>query len=257
MPAVGSRVDWDLCRLWSVCPMLATPMDLQVLSPLPGGGVRGGGGVVVCLAWAPACGPVGRLGATRVLGAPGLCAGRACVGQLGRPPQPCQQVVPGDGLRESLLCRVQPSRGPMAGGKTCILFQSKTHGMGFQVGQLWVILQVVIWVNKPAAVLSGGSKGVCTRLGRFLPCPAAVGLGAWEGGARGTGSWADISCRQEPGAWVSEGPGVWGVGVAIPLLLVGPGPHVLDSGSLYQRVELEFDICFYNHVCYCSGNLEF
>ena len=55
----------------------------------------------------------------------------------------------------------------------------------------------------------------------------------------------------------APGAGVGGVGVAIPLLPVGPGPHVLDSGSLYQGVELEFDICFYNQVCYCSGNLEF
>lgn len=179
------------------------------------------------------------------------------------PARPPTSAMPAGGARGRaagvLLCRVQPSRGPMAGGKTCILFQSKADGMGFQVGQLWVILQVVIWVNKPAAVLSGGSKGVCTRLGRFLPCPAAVGLGAWEGGARGAGSRADISCQGlgSRTGLAAPGPGVWGVGVAIPLLPVGPGPHVLDSGSLYQRVELEFDICFYSHVCYCSGNLEF
>ena len=161
MPAAGSWVDWGLCRLWSVCPMLATPMDLQVLSPLPRGGVQDGVGSGA-FGLSPCVWSCWDAGSHPCPGGPwALCVGRACVGELRCPPQPWQQVVPGDGLWESLLCQVQPSRGPMAGEKTCILFQSKADGMGFQVGQLWVIFQVVIWVNEPAAVLSSGSKGVC------------------------------------------------------------------------------------------------
>lgn len=90
------------------------------------------GGVVVRLAWAPACGPVGRLGATRVLGASGLCAGRACVGQLGRPPQPCQQVVPGDGLRESSSAEFNLHVAPWREGRPAFCFRARLMGWDFK-----------------------------------------------------------------------------------------------------------------------------